>query len=71
MANIRMVSPIAVIVTHGKCGQQLGTMSSIDDHGSFEMICPKCNEWVEVFNQFLSGDFERVETYNQVRYGAT
>lgn len=63
-----MTKQFGIAVTHSKCGQKLGTMSSLDDHGSFEMICPKCNEWIEVFNQFLSGDLERAETHNYVRY---
>jgi hypothetical protein len=42
----------AVQVTH-KCGHVLGVFNAPDDHGSIEMLCPKCKDWVEIFMQTL------------------
>lgn len=39
---------------HMGCGHVLGNFNSDEDHGSFEMECPECKEWVEIFNGLLS-----------------
>lgn len=43
---------MATEVSH-KCGHVLGTFEAVEDHGSFMMQCPKCKEWLEIFNPIL------------------
>lgn len=39
---------------HLGCGHVLGNFISDEDHGSFEIECPGCNTWVQVFNGLLN-----------------
>lgn len=39
----------ATEIRHVACGARLGVLDSVEDHGSFEMVCPKCRAWIEVF----------------------